>query len=89
MFVPCDGPVRPIGRVGPSVIPAARLAVLVHRGPPIEADRSYGALASYVARHSLAVAGPVREYYLTGRRDTEDGSRWRTEICWPVFRTGA
>jgi effector-binding domain-containing protein len=62
--------------------------MLVHRGPPVEADRSYGALAAHVARHALAVDGPVREYYLVGRRETPDEGRWRTEIGWPVFRTG-
>jgi hypothetical protein len=40
-----------------------------------------------VAEHALAVAGPVREYYLVGPRDTGDAASWRTEIGWPVFRT--
>jgi hypothetical protein len=32
------------------------------------------------------VAGPVRERYLSGPRDTPDAAAWRTEIGWPVFR---
>jgi hypothetical protein len=32
------------------------------------------------------VAGPVRERYLVGPRDTADPAAWRTEIGWPVFR---
>jgi DNA-binding transcriptional MerR regulator len=89
IFVPCTGPVRPMGRVTSSVIPAAELAVIEHRGPPADVDRAYGTLAAYVARHALAVDGPIREYYLVGQRDTSDTSRWRTEIGWPIFRTSS
>ena len=89
VFVPCDGAVRAIGRVRPAVVPAAELAVIEHAGPPIESDRAYGALAGYVSRHALAVQGPIREYYLVGQRDTADVGRWRTEVCWPVFRVGS
>ncbi|NUP53982.1 MAG: MerR family transcriptional regulator [Catenulispora sp.] len=89
IFVPCDGPVRAVGRVRPAVVPAAELAVIQHTGPPIESDRAYGALADYVSRHALAVQGPIREYYLIGQRDTADVGQWRTEVCWPVFRVGS
>lgn len=88
IFVPCAGPVRPMGRITSMVIPEAELAVIEHRGPPADVDRSYGTLAAYVAHHALAVDGPIREYYLVGQRDTPDISRWRTEIGWPIFRTG-
>ncbi|GAA2017805.1 MerR family transcriptional regulator [Catenulispora yoronensis] len=89
IFVPCDGPVRPMGRVRPISVPAAELAVIEHAGPPIESDRAYGALAAYVSRHALAVQGQIREYYLVGQRDTAEVARWRTEVCWPVFRVGS
>jgi DNA-binding transcriptional MerR regulator len=89
IFVPCAGPVRPMARVTSLVIPAAELAVIDHRGPPADVDRAYGTLAAYVARHTLAVDGPIREYYLVGQRDTPDPSRWRTEIGWPIFRTSS
>jgi DNA-binding transcriptional MerR regulator len=89
IFVPCGGGLRSMGRVSPLTIPAAELAVVTHAGPPSDVDRAYGALAAHVARHALAVDGPIREYYLVGQRDTADTTRWRTEVCWPVFRTGA
>lgn len=88
VFVPCDRPVRPVGRVTPLLVPAVELAVIEHCGPPAEVDRAYGTLAAYVARHALAVDGPIREYYLVGQRHTPDSTLWRTEVCWPVFRTG-
>ena len=87
-FVPCAGEVRPVGRVTGLVVPAAELAVITHAGPPSEVDRAYGALGAHVSRHALAVAGPIREYYLVGPDDTTDEAGWRTEIGWPVFTTG-
>ena len=50
---PADRPGRP-----PWCVPAVELAVITHAGPPADADRAYGTLAAYVARHALAVDGP-------------------------------
>jgi effector-binding domain-containing protein len=88
VFVPVAEPPA-IGRVHPFVVPEAELAVTVHHGSHDDIDVSYGALGTYVAEHALAVAGPVREHYLVGPRDTGDAASWRTEIGWPVFRTSA
>jgi hypothetical protein len=74
---------------GTQTIPAGEFAILTHCGPPTEVDRTYAALAAHVARHSVAVEGPIREYYLVGQRDTADSRQWRTEIAWPVFLTSA
>jgi DNA-binding transcriptional MerR regulator len=87
IFVPSGGTVRPVGRVRPATIPAAELAVMTHRGPATDVDRTYGTLASYVTRHAIGVPGPIREYYPVGQRDTADPGQWRTEIGWPVFLT--
>jgi effector-binding domain-containing protein len=46
-------------------------------------------LRHYVTEHALAISGPVRETYLVGPRDTLDATSWRTEIGWPIFRTGS
>jgi effector-binding domain-containing protein len=59
--------------------------VIEHLRAHDDIDLSYGALASYVTEHALAVDGPIREYYLVTRQDT--ASQWRTEIGWPIFRT--
>jgi effector-binding domain-containing protein len=75
---------RPVGRVEPYTVPAADLAVTVHNGSHANVDQTYGALATYVAEHGLALAGPVRETYVVGPHDTADARRWRTEICWPI-----
>jgi effector-binding domain-containing protein len=78
-----------VGRVQPFSIPSAELAVTVHNGPHDDIDVTYGALGRYVTEHALAIAGPVHETYLVGPRDTDDPAAWRTEIGWPIFRTGS
>lgn len=89
LFVPCRSEVRPVGRVTPLTVPPIELATIVHHGPhQAGIDRAYGALASYVTEHALAVDGPIREYYLAGRYSTADQAEWRTEIGWPIFHTG-
>ncbi|WP_088289846.1 MerR family transcriptional regulator [Kineosporia sp. A_224] len=74
------------GRVRPVTLPAVELAVTTHHGEHDDIDVTYGLLGAWVVANALAVAGPVRETYLVGPRDTADPSAWRTEIGWPVFR---
>jgi DNA-binding transcriptional MerR regulator len=88
VFVPSAAGGRPMGRVSFTTIPAVELATTVHPGSHDGVDRAYGALATYVTQHALAVDGPIREYYLIDRHDTADETAWRTEIGWPIFATG-
>jgi DNA-binding transcriptional MerR regulator/effector-binding domain-containing protein len=87
VFVPVSSDVQSVGRVSPLVVPAAELAVTVHRGPHSDIDVTYGALGAYVSEHALAVEGPVREYYPIDARNTSDTTQWCTEIGWPIFQT--
>jgi DNA-binding transcriptional MerR regulator len=87
VFLPSDGEVRPVGRVEPFTAPPVELAVITHIGSHADVDRSYGALATHVSEHALAIEGPVREYYVVGRHDTGDEQAWRTDIGWPIFDT--
>jgi DNA-binding transcriptional MerR regulator len=73
------------GRVHPVVLPAVELAVATHVGAHDDIEVTYGELGAWVVANALVVAGPVREAYLVGPRDTADPSAWRTEIGWPVF----
>lgn len=77
-----------VGRVCQLDLRAVDLAVVTHPGPEEGIDRAYGALAAYVARHALAVDGPIREFYPLNRHHSADPARWRTEIGWPIFPTG-
>jgi len=89
LFVPISGEFRPVGRVVLLTIPAAELAVTVHRGKHNDIDLTYGELGRYVTEHELTVEGPVREYYLVDSHSAADSSQWRTEVAWPIFLTGA
>ncbi|MFD4252354.1 MerR family transcriptional regulator [Amycolatopsis thermoflava] len=86
VYLPVTEPPAPAGRVRPVTLPAAELAVATHPGDHDTIDVTYGELGRWVVEHALAVAGPVREVYLSGPRDTADPAAWRTEIGWPVFR---
>ena len=67
-------------------LPAVELAVTTHVGEHDDIDVTYGELGAWVVRNTLVVAGPVRETYVVGPRDTAEPAAWRTEIGWPVFR---
>jgi DNA-binding transcriptional MerR regulator len=87
VYVPIAKAIRASGRVRAMDIPAAELAVAVHAGSHASADRTYGALGTFVAERALGVEGPIREQYLVTAEDTADETQLRTEICWPIFRT--
>ena len=80
---------EPTGSVRLLVIPAVEAAVAVHEGAFSEIDRTYAAVGEVVAERAIGVDGPIREYYLVSSADTDDVAKHRTEVCWPVFRTGA
>ncbi|HEX6855119.1 MAG TPA: MerR family transcriptional regulator [Streptosporangiaceae bacterium] len=86
-YVPVGDKTGTSGRTRLLKIPAAELAVAVHRGPQADLDQTYGALGMYVAEHEIGVDGPIREHYLVTELDTDDESRHVTEVCWPVFQT--
>ncbi|MBB2923284.1 MerR family transcriptional regulator [Cellulomonas cellasea] len=88
VYRPTDRPTH-VGRVHPVTLPAVELAVATHVGEHDDIDVTYGELGAWVVANALAVAGPVRETYLVGPRDTPDPAAWRTEIGWPVFRVAA
>ena len=79
----------PAGSVRLIQIPAVEAAVAVHEGAFSEIDRTYAAVGEVVAERAIGVDGPIREYYLVSSADTDDVAKHRTEVCWPVFRTGA
>ena len=79
-FVPVDGagrPGEPASGAGTEwlALPATEYAVLAHRGPMDELDRTYGALGSWVSERGIGAPGPICELYLAADQ---------AEVCWPV-----
>lgn len=68
-------------------IPGAEYAVTIFEGPFAELDQAYGTLGEFVSEREIGVDGPIRENYLVSSLDTDDESKHRTEVCWPVFHT--
>jgi DNA-binding transcriptional MerR regulator len=66
-------------------LPAARVAVAVHTGPYETIDDSYRQLGAWVALHARTAELPVREVYVVSYGETDDPSRFRTEIQWPIL----
>lgn len=85
-FVPIRCEPKAAGRVQIIEVPAADLAVTMHVGPFSDIDKTYGALGTFVAERVLGNAGPIREHYLVTEADTDDPSRFCTEVCWPIRR---
>jgi hypothetical protein len=77
-YIPADGPLAPTGRVKAVEIPAAELAIALHRGGFADIDQTFGALGTYVAEREIGVSGPIREHYVADEV---------TEVGWPVFQT--
>ena len=77
------------GLRGTIAIPAAELAITLHAGSHDEIDRTYGALGAYVQEHEIGIDGPVREFCLVDRFQTDAAAEWRTEIGWPIFQARA
>lgn len=83
-FVPVGGEVAVAGRIELVDIPAADLAVTMHRGPFSDLDRAYGALGTFVAEQMLATTGMIREHYLITDSESDDPATICTEVCWPI-----
>jgi DNA-binding transcriptional MerR regulator len=87
IFIPTEDHVDAIGRVTVQRIPAAELAVALHRGSLADVDLTYAQLATHAATYEISIDGPIRERYLTGYLDTADQDQWQTEVGWPIFRS--
>jgi DNA-binding transcriptional MerR regulator len=88
-FMPVTGEidVRRAGRAEPYDVPAAELAVLLHRGPLRDLDQTFATLGTFVFERAIAVEGPIREYYLVTSFEAQDEASLQTEVAWPIFQT--
>ena len=91
-FPAASASVKGEGAVSVREVPAARAAVLEHRGPYQELPALYQPLEDWSREHELTPETPIRELYVTNPNDTPDPQQWVTRIAWPVssaFREAA
>jgi DNA-binding transcriptional MerR regulator len=86
-FIATDRDDEAPGRVVAWELPAAELAVGLHRGPFSDLDRSYGAIGKVVAEQGIGVDGPIRVAFLG--RDPDDRELQLVEVGWPIDRRRA
>jgi DNA-binding transcriptional MerR regulator len=67
-----------------ATLPAADVAVLVHRGSYDGLEDAYRTLGAWVGAHATPTDEPVRELYLAGPDAVDDETQLLTELCWPV-----
>ena len=70
-------------------LPAIEAAAIIHKGPYESVSEAYGALMAWIEKNGYEVSGPSREIYLTSPYDTEDATRYVTEIQFPVEKSRA
>jgi DNA-binding transcriptional MerR regulator/effector-binding domain-containing protein len=85
-FLPVAPDAAPVDGFELHDLPAGYFAVTVHEGPFTDFDRTYGALGSHVAERCEVAPGPIRELYVVGPGDSDDPTKFRTEVCWPIQR---
>lgn len=71
IFVPLLRHIRPTDRVGYRILPAARVATLLHRGSYAGLNAARAALENWVAGTGLVRSGPLRVLYLQFGADRE------------------
>ncbi len=81
---------RPVALPSPSrgvlisEVPAAQVAVLMHAGFYDTIADTYRRLGTWVADNAEPADVPVREVYVVSYGETDDTTRFRTEIQWPI-----
>jgi len=80
---PVANRVKPEGDVTYYVLPAGRFAKALHRGPYERCTATYERLYAGLAARGLAIAGPIREYYLNDPTEVAP-EEILTEILAPV-----
>ena len=66
-------------------LPAARVAVATHLGGYDSISDTYRLVGAWVAENVTTAGEPVRESYVVSYDQTDDPSRFRTEILWPIL----
>jgi len=82
--VPIDTPVKPIGRVKPSQLPATKVARTVYQGPYEGLGAAWGEFEAWMKKEGLKPAENLWECYEVGPETGPDSSKYRTELNRPL-----
>lgn len=85
---PSSGPVTPVGRVEPLLLPGGTVATTMHIGSYDDVSRAYEELFAWVEGESLVPSGPPWECYLDGPEVAEPRTLVRLP-CLPSDRDGS
>jgi DNA-binding transcriptional MerR regulator len=73
VYVPVTRPIAPAGRIRPAVLPAVRVATVLHRGPYGGLGEARRALEAWVGAAGMRSAGPLRVLYVQFGAEAELG----------------
>ena len=82
--VKVSAPVKAIGRVRPSHLPAARVARTVYSGPYEGLPSAWGEFNNWMKANGLRQAENLWEVYSVGPQSNPDPANWRTELNRPL-----
>jgi effector-binding domain-containing protein len=82
--VPVKAPVKAIGRVVASQLPAARVARSVYHGSYEGLGAAWGEFKAWIAAEGLASANGLWERYILGPEVSSDPAQWQTELNCPL-----
>jgi effector-binding domain-containing protein len=83
--VPVAAPVKPLGRVMPSRLPAGRIARTVYRGPYEGLGEAWGRFMKWIDAQGLKPGPTLWESYRVGPESGTDASQWQTELSRPLL----
>lgn len=84
--VPVKAPVTTAGRVVPGLLPAARVARTIYRGPYEGLGAAWGEFLTWIEAAGHAPAPDLWECYVTGPESSADPATWSTELNRPLLR---
>jgi effector-binding domain-containing protein len=82
--VPVTGPVKPVSRVQPGALPAARVVRTVYHGGYEGLAGGWGEFDAWLQANSHPTAANLWERYLTGPETSPNPADWRTELNRPL-----
>lgn len=84
--VPVGRLVHETGRVQVSLLPAAKVARTIYRGPYEGLGEAWGEFEEWIAAEGHECAAGLWECYVAGPESGADASQWRTELTRPLVR---